>query len=90
MEELARRDWPGLSDLLVTYGVQAYSSGWSKGIFAETLNAVIGLYPWLRGSMAGPWSVLTTWEMLEPPRLHPPLPRKLLLALCAIAAHWEW
>jgi len=67
-----------------------YVPGWAMGRAAETVNAVQTSYQWLRGSLAGPWGLLRTWHMLEPPEVHPPAPRSVVEAMAAVALSWKW
>lgn len=44
----------------------------------------------MKGLLVGAWTMLHTWQHLQPPSLHPPCPVKLLKALVACACSWEW
>mmetsp|Transcript_69315 Transcript_69315/g.225866 ORF Transcript_69315/g.225866 Transcript_69315/m.225866 type:complete len:163 (-) Transcript_69315:26-514(-) len=87
LEQMARQDVPSLSDCLQKLGTHMLASGLAKREPAETVNAVVQILPWLRGSVAGSWKVVTTWEQLEPPELQPPLPLRMLKACMVCALH---
>ena len=74
LSQLAREDIPQLSALLEEYGVATYMARWPRQYFVETLNAVASRHGWVRGSLSAPWRLGTTWQMLEPPEVHPPVP----------------
>jgi len=88
--EMARHHGWALNEWLAEYLKHCYVSGWAMGRAAETVNAVQTSYQWLRGSLAGPWGLLRTWHMLEPPEVHPPAPRSVVEAMAAVALSWKW
>mmetsp|Transcript_101717 Transcript_101717/g.326763 ORF Transcript_101717/g.326763 Transcript_101717/m.326763 type:complete len:339 (+) Transcript_101717:110-1126(+) len=88
--EMARHHGSALNEWLAEYLKHCYVSGWAMGRAAETVNAVQTSYPWLRGSLAGPWGLLRTWHMLEPPEVHPPAPRSVVEAMAAVALSCKW
>ena len=87
---LARKHIDVLSEYLEEYIIHLYVSGHSKRAAAETLNALVQTYGWLRPSLAGPWGVIRSWERQEPPHHHPPIPVHVLRALVACALVWQW
>ena len=54
-----------------------HESNASRRNFAETINIVQQLFPYLKPILAGPWQLVTTWKSLHPSQLHPPLYRFL-------------
>ena len=44
----------------------------------------------MKGMLGAAWAALRTWEMLEPPDLHPPAPLKILQAMVVCACCWRW
>ncbi|CAK9004203.1 Guanylate-binding protein 7, partial [Durusdinium trenchii] len=90
LEDLARHHIDVLSEWLEEYMVTLYLDGQSRRSAAETLNVVVQKFGWLRSSLAAPWSVLKTWDMLEPVTHHPPMPVQVLYALAGTAMAWQW
>ena len=90
LRTLAKGDLPRLSELVEAYGMRVYKQGWAKTNFAETWNASTQSFPWARRLLVGPWSLLTTWQMLEPAQRHPQFPIQILWAMCAISVTWKW
>lgn len=90
LEELARFHIDSLSEWLEEYMIHLYLAGQPRQMGAETLNAVVQRYGWLRTVLAGPWKIIRTWESLEPSKHHPPVPKQVLFALAATALAWEW
>ncbi|CAL1146331.1 unnamed protein product [Cladocopium goreaui] len=90
LELLARHHIDVLSEWLEEYMVTLYLEGASRRSAAESLNAVVQQFGWLRSSLAAPWNVLKTWDMLEPVTHHPPMPLQVVLALASTALAWNW
>lgn len=67
-----------------------YESNAGRRNFAETINIVQQLFPYLKPMLAGPWQLVTTWKSLHPSQLHRPLPFPLLQAMVSVAASWPW
>ena len=87
---LAQENVPWLSTLLEEYGAATYEAQRSRSYYAGTVNAVASHYGWLRPFLSASWRLLTTWEALEPPQLHPPIPLRVLQALVVLALSWDW
>ena len=90
LEDLARCHIDTLSEWLEEYMVYMFVNKQSRRAAAETINAVTQQFGWLRSSLAGPWSLLRTWEGLEPVQHHPPIPVQALRALVCTALAWNW
>mmetsp|Transcript_163103 Transcript_163103/g.518191 ORF Transcript_163103/g.518191 Transcript_163103/m.518191 type:complete len:85 (-) Transcript_163103:413-667(-) len=82
---MAWQNVPSLSDWIEQIGTHVFANGLAKRELAETLNAVVQVFPLLRGSPAGPLEVVTTCEQLEPAEVHPTIPLRILQA-CVICA----
>ena len=70
--------------------IHMYVTKCSRRAAAETLNALAQTFGWLRSLLAGPWSLIRTWEGLEPVQHHPPLPLAVVRALVTTALLWQW
>ena len=90
LDDLARYRIDSLSEWLEEYMIHLYLGGHTRQTAAETLNAVVQKYGWLRTVLAGPWNLVRTWESLEPSRHHSPIPRQVMFALAATALAWDW
>jgi hypothetical protein len=90
IREVARRSPIVVVEWLEEYGKHLYESNSSRRNYAETINVVQQLFPYLKPMMAGPWQLMTTWESLHPSQIHPPLPFPLLQAMVAVAVSWRW
>ncbi|CAL1128593.1 unnamed protein product [Cladocopium goreaui] len=90
LDTLARKHIDILSEYLEEYILHLYVSGQSRLAAAETLNAIVQTYGWLRPSLAGPWGLIRSWEHQEPPTHNPPIPVQVLRALVACALAWHW
>eukprot|EP00435_Cladocopium_sp_Y103_P037725 s865_g10.t1 len=90
LKEVARNSPIVVVEWLEEYGKHLYEINASRRNFAETINMVQQLFPYLRPMLAGPWQLVTTWESLHPSQLHPPLPFPLLQAMVAVAVSWRW
>lgn len=90
LEQLARYHLSSLSEWLEEYMIHLYLQNESRRKAAETLNALAQRFGWLKGSLAGPWDVIRTWDVLEPVTHHPPMPVRVLHALAGCALAWGW
>lgn len=90
LEDLARNFPSHLSEWLAEYISWLYSQGRSRRDAAETLNSLVQQFGWLRPQLHQPWSLIRTWENLEPVKHHPPLPFKVLRAMLAVCIAWDW
>ena len=70
--------------------IQAYVEGWSRTKAANAVLSVMDQHGICRTNLGLAWAALRTWEGLEPPRLHPPMPWKLLKAMVVCALAWQW
>ena len=83
-------DAEAISDALVAYGKELYSSGKSYGRFSETINAVTARRPALRKQVAACWDLAFNWVVDEPHEHNTALPHSILLATVALALLWGW
>ena len=90
LEDLARHRPQLAAEILEEYGKTVFVARWARGSYAETINAVVVKFPWLKGMLAGCWQVLHTWSSLEPTKVHPPAPWPLVQALVGTALTWKW
>ncbi|CAE7447660.1 unnamed protein product [Symbiodinium natans] len=90
LEDMARHHIAVLSEWLEEYMIDLFVNKHSRRDAAETLNAVGQKYGWLKSSLASAWSLVRTWEGLEPSEHHPPLPVQVLRALATTALAWSW
>lgn len=90
MDLVAASQVPQMTSSLIKYGQLLFQSGRPQREFAETLNCVVAKYHWMKGSVGGAWKLLSTWQTLEPPELHPPMPLKVLQAMILLALSWGW
>ena len=90
LEVLARQWIPTLSEWLEKYGEELYVKLRPKTDYAEVINALSGKYHWLRHALAGAWRLQRTWQLLEPPTLHPPVPFRVWQAMVSVALSWGW
>ena len=90
LAQLARKDPIEVSIRLEEYGRVLYEQGETRRNYAETVNVVVQRHPFLKTFMAGPWRLLTTWESLNPGKVHPPFPLPLLQAAVTTALVWGW
>eukprot|EP00435_Cladocopium_sp_Y103_P060681 s641_g22.t1 len=90
LRHLARSSPITMSEMLGEFGRMMYEQGSSRRNYAETINAVVQDFPFLRQVMNGPWQLATTWETIHPSALHPPIPQPLMLAMVAVALAWKW
>lgn len=90
LEDLCRYHIDSLSEWLEEYMIHVYFAGHTRQVAAESLNALTQQYGWLRTVLATPWNVVKTWEVLEPSRHHPPIPKQVMFALAATAMAWDW
>ncbi|CAE7232920.1 unnamed protein product [Symbiodinium sp. CCMP2456] len=89
-EMLARKDPIQFSLHVEEYRRVLYEQGETRRNFAETVNVMNQRHPFLKNFMAGPWGLLTTWELLNPGKVHPPVPAPLLKAMVTTALAWQW
>ena len=75
---------------LEEYGRVLYEQGETRRNFAQTVNVMNQRRPFLKHFMAGPWGLPTTWELLNPGKVHPPVPVPLLKAMVTTALAWQW
>ena len=90
LDTLARKHIDILSEYLEEYIIHMYVSGQSRVAAAETVNAMVQTFGWLRSSLAGPWGMIRSWENREPSHHHQPIPVHVLRALVACALAWQW
>jgi len=90
MEEMARKSIPEFSETLREYALQMFELGKPRRDLAESINALVDRYPWIRSSLSGPWKVVTAWENLCPTQHHPPMPLEVLQAMVAMSLAWGW
>jgi hypothetical protein len=90
MDVVAATQIPQMTSSLIEYGELLFQSGRPQREFAETLNCVVSRYHWMKGSVGGAWRLLSTWQAIEPPELHPPMPVKVLQAMFLVALSWGW
>ncbi|CAE8616972.1 unnamed protein product [Polarella glacialis] len=90
MDLVAASQVPQMTSSLIKYGQLLFQSGRPQREFAETLNCVVAKYHWMKSSVGGAWKLLSTWQTLEPPELHPPMPLKVLQAMILLALSWGW
>lgn len=90
LKAVARTSPVTVIELLEEFGKVLYEQGASRRNYAETINSVQQMCPFLRTMMVGPWQLVTTWETLHPSQLHPPIPYQLLLAMASQALGWKW
>ena len=90
LEYLARHDATCLGSWCEEFVVQAFLEKWGRTKTAETLLAICDAAPVMKGMLGAAWAALRTWEMLEPPDLHPPAPLKILQAMVVCAGCWRW
>ena len=85
LEALARSWIPTLAEWLEKYGEELYVSLRPKTDYAEVINALGSRFHWLQHALAGAWRLQRTWQLLEPPTLHPPMTFWIWKAMICIA-----
>lgn len=90
VESLAR-DFPShLSEWLSAYISWLFTQGRSRLDAAETLNMIVQTYGWMRPQLNQPWSMIRTWDSLQPTQHHLPVPQKVLHGMLAVCIAWNW
>ena len=72
------------------FGQWLYSKGEAMYIFRHLLVYLQQMFPADRPALAGAWSLLQKWELIQPVAHRPPLPRIILDALVSLSLSWGW
>ena len=73
-----------------TFGQWLYTKGEAMYIYRHLLVYLQQMFPSERPALAGAWSLLQRWELIQPVAHRPPLPRIILDALLALSLSWGW
>jgi len=89
LKQKSRQSVPSLKNWLQGFGTNMFATNLAKQELAKALSAVVQIFPWLRGSLAGSCKVVTMWKQREAPELRPPLPLRMLKACMMNVLHWH-
>ena len=78
------------AESVVEYGKLVFEARWSRGDFAETVNALQHAFHWAAASMSGARRLLGVWEKIEPSTVRRPVPYPVLAALVGTSLAWGW
>ena len=72
------------------FGNWLYQQGEPMYLFRHLVVLVQHSYPAMRPALAGCWTLLAKWEIVQPVSHRPPTPRLVLNAMVALAICWKW
>eukprot|EP00971_Amphidinium_carterae_P027941 550326-Amphidinium_carterae.1 len=84
------QQWQGANAALIAYVQALHNSGQPVSYGTWTLAGVQYQYPALSGHIAGAWLTQRQWQRLMPSQMRPPLPTRVLLAMCVVAWCLDW
>eukprot|EP00438_Fugacium_kawagutii_P027393 Skav208440 [mRNA] locus=scaffold1952:165682:170177:- [translate_table: standard] len=83
-------DCEAVSEALISYGKDMFTSGKSYGRFSETINALTARRPALRRRIPAVWDLAFNWVVDEPHEHHTAMPLSVMLAFTSLALMWGW
>ena len=86
---LASLTVPELNTALIGFGKHLFYEGEPRYLFAETINALVDLYPHLKGQLIAAWSTLSRWEG-EPTVRSMIMPASIFQAAVSLSILWGW